>query len=181
MDGHDRYGQTMEVVELKEVSEHQWIELGAEEPGAWGGGPPESLEWREKERYLGLCEPDGRLLAVAETVLAEVSVEGSPPFEVVGIGGVFVNHSDRGRGLMRSIMGSLLELAATQGPQRAMLFCLPRLAPVYATMGFAEIADPVWADQPAGRIAMPMVSMWIALHGRPGWPSGRADLQGLPF
>ncbi len=171
----------MEVLELDRVSEQQWIELGAEEPGAWGGGPPESLEWREKERHLGLREPGGRLLAVAETVLAEISVEGAPPFEVVGIGGVFVSRADRGRGLMRRIMAALLESASSAGPERAMLFCLPRLAPVYGSMGFTEIPGPVWAEQASGRIEMPMVSMWIALHGRPDWPSGRTDLQGLPF
>jgi predicted GNAT family N-acyltransferase len=171
----------MELVELDRVSAQQWSEMGAAEPGAWGGGAPESLLWREKDRHLVLREPEGRLLAVAETVLGEISVEGNGSFEVIGIGGVFVNQADRGCGLMRSIMDSLLEMARGAGPERAMLFCLPRLAPVYASIGFAEITDPVWADQPDGRIEVPMRSMWMALHGRPGWPSGRVDLQGLPF
>jgi predicted GNAT family N-acyltransferase len=172
----------MELVELEGLSKEQSDELGANEPGAWGGGPPERLRWSPKDRHLALREPGGRLLAVAGMLIASVSVEGSPTFEVLGIGGVFVSSADRGRGLMRSIVGALLARAREDGgPERAMLFCLPRLAAVYASHGFAEIADPVWADQPGGRVEIPMVSMWIALHGRPGWPSGRVDLQGLPF
>ena len=164
------------------LSREQWDELGANEPGAWGGGAPETLQWRPKDRHLVLREPGGRLLAVAETLIATVSVAGSDTFEVLGIGGVFVSASERGRGLMREIMVSLLARARDDdGPERGMLFCLARLAPVYAGLGFEEIPDPVWADQPEGRIEMPMVSMWIALRGRPGWPSGRVDLQGLPF
>ena len=172
----------MELVELDAVSREEWQQLGANEPGAWGGGAPETLVWRGKEHHLALREPGGRLLAVAETLIASVSVEGTAAFEVLGIGGVFVSASDRGRGLMREIVGSLLTRAREGGgPERGMLFCLPRLAPVYGRLGFAEITDPVWVDQPDGRIEIPMVSMWIALQGRPDWPSGRVDLQGLPF
>ncbi len=172
----------MELLEVDGLSREQWDELGATEPGAWGGGAPETLDWRPKERHLVLRETGGRVLAVAETVIAEVSVEGSSSFAVLGIGGVFVSVSDRGRGLMREIMGSLLTKARQdEGPERGMLFCLPRLAPVYAGHGFAEITDPVWADQPSGRVEIGMVAMWIALRGRPDWPSGRVDLQGLPF
>ena len=119
---------------------------------------------------------------MAQTVISKVSIEGSAPFEVVGIGGVFVNRADRGRGLMRSIVKSLLEASRSAGPDRAMLFCLPRLAPVYGRMGFTDITDPVWAgaahradrdaagddvDGPAwrGRVAF-----------RPGRPAGAAVL-----
>jgi predicted GNAT family N-acyltransferase len=171
----------MELVELDVITEEQWDALGAGEPGAWGGGAPESLVWRQKERHLVLREADGRLLAVAEAAIAELAVEGAGTFDVLAIGGVFVSSSDRGRGLMRAVMGSLLGLAREMGPERAMLFCLPRLAPVYGSLGFAEIPDPVWADQPAGRVEIPMCAMWLALHGRPGWPSGRVDVHGLPF
>jgi predicted GNAT family N-acyltransferase len=171
----------MELLELQEITAAQWLELGAEEPGAWGGGPGESFLWREKERHLALCEPDGLILATAEAVIVELAVTGGPTIEVVGVGGVFVRASARGRGLMRRVVGELLGVAREMGPERAMLFCRPHLAPVYASFGFTEIADPVWAEQPDGPAEMPMGAMWLALHGRPGWPSGRVDLRGLPF
>jgi predicted GNAT family N-acyltransferase len=171
----------MELLELQEVTAAQWLELGAEEPGAWGGGPGEALQWREKERHLALREPDGPILATAEAVIVELAVAGSPTFELVGIGGVFVRTSARGRGLMRRVVGELLDLARGMGPERAMLFCRPHLVPVYGSFGFTEIGDPVFAEQPDGPVEVPMGAMWLALHGRPGWPSGRVDVQGLPF
>ena len=171
----------MELVELHEMPLAQWQELGAEEPGAWGGGPTESWAWREKERHLALIDPDGRILAVAEAVLVELTVAGAGSFPVVGIGGVFVRGSERGRGLMHRVVEELLGGAREMGPERAMLFCRAHLVPVYASFGFTEILDPVWVEQPDGPVKMPMGSMWLALHGRPGWPLGRVDVQGLPF
>jgi len=111
----------------------------------------------------------------------ELAVAGHGAFEVVGVGGVFVRESARGRGLMRRVLARLLDVACEMGPERAMLFCRPHLVRVYGSFGFSEIADPVWADQPAGRAQVPLRSMWRALHGTPDWPSGRVDLEGLPF
>ncbi len=175
------YGQKMNLIELREMTDEQWRELGAEQPGAWGGGEAENFEWREKERHLGLRDDAGLLLGVAEAVIAEVAVAGGAPFEVVGVGGVFVRPSARGGGLMRRLVEELLQLAAQLGPERAMLFCRPFKVAVYESFGFQEIAGPVWAEQPAGRTEMPLPAMWLALHGNPGWPAGRVDVQGLPF
>ena len=171
----------MELVELDGVSEEQWIELGAEEPGAWGGGSSEAFQWREKDRHIALIAPGGKILALAEAAPIELTIAGGPTIEVVGVGGVFVRESERGRGLMRRVVGELLEVARQMGPERAMLFCRPLLLPVYRSFGFAEIPDPVWADQSTGRVEMPLLAMWLALHGSPGWPSGRVDVQGRPF
>jgi GNAT superfamily N-acetyltransferase len=171
----------MGLVELDGVTPEQWIELGAEEPGAWGGGPSEAFQWREKERHIAVLEPGGRILAVAEAGLIELTVGQGAAFEVVGIGSVFVRGSARGCGLMRRVMNELLDVAREMGPERALLFCRAHLLPVYGSFGFIEIADPVWVDQPGGRVEVPLPSMWRPLHGRPDWPSGRVDVQGLPF
>jgi GNAT superfamily N-acetyltransferase len=171
----------MELHELDGVSAEQWAELGAEQPGVWGGGPSEAFQWREKDRHIAALDPQGRILAVAEAALIEILIAESEPLEVVGVGGVFVRESARGRGLMRLVVQRLLEQAAEMGPERAMLFCRSHLVPVYGSFGFLEIPDPVWADQPGGRVEVPMPAMWRPLHGRPGWPSGRVDVQGLPF
>jgi hypothetical protein len=37
------------------------------------------------------------------------------------------------------------------------------------------------ADQPTGRIEMPMVTMWRPLRDAAKWPPGRIDVRGLPF
>jgi hypothetical protein len=61
-----------------------------------------------------------------------------------------------------------------------MLFCEPHLCGMYARIGIQELADPVWVDQPGGRIEMPMSAMWKPV--RPvEWPRGTIHLDGLPF
>ena len=171
----------MRLVELESMSDERWQELGAEEPDAWGGGAGETWEWREKDLHLGLLDHTGRLVATAEAARISLAVEGAGSFDVVGVGGVFVRAPERGGGLMRRIVTELLERARDMGPERAMLFCHGHLASVYASFGFIEIPDPVWAEQPAGRQQVPLGAMWLALHGRPGWPRGRVDVEGLPF
>jgi hypothetical protein len=62
-----------------------------------------------------------------------------------------------------------------------MLFCRPELVALYRGFGCEEIAAPVWADQPGGRIEMPLAAMWRPLRDGAEWPSGRVDVRGLPF
>jgi hypothetical protein len=53
--------------------------------------------------------------------------------------------------------------------------------PVYGRVGFAEIAAPVWADQPGVRVRVPMRAMWRPLREGARWPPGRVDVHGAPF
>jgi GNAT superfamily N-acetyltransferase len=170
----------MRLVELDRVSEPYWDELIAGEREPFGG-IGESLVWREKTRNIGVREDDGRLVAAGGAVLAEVKVAQEPPFQVVGLGGLIVTRNARGRGLARLLCRRLLELAGELDARRAMLFCLPKLMPLYEELGFAPIDAPVWADQPGGRIEMPLPAMWSALGGDAGWPAGRVELRGEPF
>lgn len=170
----------MELVELSALTERDWADLtGSEhEPfGAVGAG----LAWREKDRNVALRAGDGHLIAAAGAVIAEIQVEDAGSFEVVGVGGVIVTASARGRGLMSRILDPLLALAEGMGPERAMLFCRPELVAVYRSFGFAEITAPVCAYQQQGRVEMPMPAMWRALHEGAEWPPGRVDVAGLPF
>jgi predicted GNAT family N-acyltransferase len=167
-------------VELDEVTGRQWRELVGDEPEPWGG-VAEGMVWREKQRHVGIRAPDGRLVALAGAVLADVEVDGAPVFQVVGIGGVFVARSARGRGLTATLLEGLLAEAEHAGPERAMLFCRPQLMDLYRKFAFGEIRDPVWAAQPGGRIEMPLRAMWRPLSAGTAWPAGRVDLHGLPF
>ena len=170
----------MELVELSALSEQDWVELIAGEQAPWGG-QGEALQWRDKDRHVGLRTPEGRMAAAGGAVIVEVDVEGADRFDVVGIGGVFVTGSLRGRGLTARLLPVLLDIAQRMGPDRAMLFCRPELVGLYARHGFAEIAAPVWADQPNGPIMMPMRAMWRPLRPATDWPPGRVDVCGLPF
>jgi predicted GNAT family N-acyltransferase len=170
----------MELVELGALTDEDWAGLVDDEPepfGPVGAG----LEWRRKDRHVGLRAPDGRLVAVAGAEVATVDVEAAGRFEVVGVGSVIVTRSVRGRGLMSSLIAPLLRVAEGLGPDRAMLFCRPELVALYRGMGCVEIDAPVWADQPGGRIEMPLPAMWRPLRDGAQWPPGRVDVHGLPF
>jgi predicted GNAT family N-acyltransferase len=170
----------MRLVELDRLSEFYWDELVAGEHEPFGG-IGENILWREKTRNIGVREDNGRLVAAAGVVLAEVKIEQEPPFEVAGLGGLIVTRSARGRGLAHMLCQGLVELAGELDVRRAMLFCLPKLMPFYGKFGFVAIDAPVWADQPGGRIEMPLQAMWKALDGEADWAPGRVELQGEPF
>ena len=176
-----RYLARVRLVELDAVSAQQWRELIAGEQSPWGGGA-EELSWREKERVVGIRGEEERLLAVAGTVMAVVEVAAAGSFEVLGIGSVFVTRAARGQGLVARLLEGLLAQPLREGfPERAMLFCRAQLVGLYAKLGFQELGEPVWADQPAGRIEMPLRAMWRALRAGVTWPPGRVEVRGLPF
>jgi predicted N-acetyltransferase YhbS len=138
------------------------------------------LRFRAKERHVGLRAGDGRLVASAGYVRAEVSV-ASRSFAVVGIGGVIVVAEHRGRGLARRVMADVLEEAATLGPEFALLFCHESRSGLYDRLGFARIIAPVRVMQPDGLAAMPEVTMWRALRDGAAFPRGELTLLDLPF
>jgi len=170
----------MEVVELDSFGSEDWNALIDGEQEAWGG-TGEGLHWQDKDRHMGIRSESGGLLAAGGLAVASVQVPGSPEFEVVGVGGVIVHRSVRRRGLATRLLGGLLALAATMGPDRAMLFCRPELLAFYERLGFREIKAPVRAQQPGGEIEMPMRSAWLPLLGSPVWPEGPVTVRGLPF
>jgi predicted N-acetyltransferase YhbS len=139
-----------------------------------------TLQFRAKERHVALEDDRGRLVASTGMVITEVEVAGQR-FPVVGIGGVIVNASHRGRGLARQVVEAALARAAELGPSFAMLFCLPDRAGLYRRLAFTEIVDEVRVRQPIGEAVMPMRTMWRALRAGARWPPGPVLLLGLPF
>jgi len=170
----------MELVELERLTERDWAEVVAGEQQPFGPEGSE-LTWRAKERHVALRSDDGQLLALAGVGIVAVEIEGAGSFEVVGLGSVIVTRSERGRGLVMRVLEPVLRLAEGMGPDRAMLFCRPELVGLYQRVAFSEITAAVWADQPQGRIELPMRAMWRSLREGAAWPPGRVDVQGLPF
>ena len=168
----------MRAVELQNVGSAEWHALVAGEQGVWG--PGEALSWADKHRHVGVLDDDGRPLALAGALVAAVSIGGEPA-QVVGIGSVIVTRRMRGRGLARLTIEAILELAAGLGPSRAMLFCDEHLVSLYERFGFREIEAAVTADQPDGRVTMPMRAMWAPLVPGTDWPRGEVAVLGLPF
>jgi len=167
-------------VELHEVGPQQWDALIAGEQQSWGGGPEEQLVWARKQRHVGVLDGEGVPLALAGALVADVAV-GERRFAVVGIGSVIVTRAMRRRGLARVVIEAILAIARQLGPERAMLFCRTELTELYARFDFRPIAAAVTAEQPSGRIAMPMEAMWAPLAARATWPAGEVAVLGEPF
>ncbi len=167
------------MVELGPLTDRDWAELTAGEPEPFGA-IGHTLEWRPKDRHLALRGPDGRLVAAGGALVARVDA-GDESFDVVGVGSLVVTPSLRGTGLMWSLGEPLLRLAGQLGPERAMLFCREELVPVYSRLGFERITAPVRADQPGGRIPVPLAAMWRPLREDVRWPPGPVEVHGLPF
>ena len=170
----------MQLVEFGALSVREWIDLTGREREAFGAQSA-GVVWHAKERHVGLREPGGRLAAVAGATTADVEVDGAGAFPVVGLGGLIIRKDLRGQGLMPALMDALARLAESMGPDRAMIFCESHLIELYQRRGYSLIPDPVWVDQPDGRIEMPVAALWRPLRPAPPWPSGRVDLRTLPF
>ena len=138
------------------------------------------VEFRSKDRHVGLCDGAGRLVASTGMLVVEVEVEREQ-FPVVGLGGVIVNAHHRGRGLGRRVVQAALMTATKLGPDFAMLFCHDDRAGLYQKVGFSRVNAEVVVRQSAGYARMPQRTMWRPLHGELGWPPGKVVVHSLPF
>jgi GNAT superfamily N-acetyltransferase len=170
----------MQLAEMETLTSRDWDELvaGEREPFGHEG---EQLTWRNKQRYVGVRDREGRLLAAAGVVLAEVRVGAGTRFPVAGIGGVIVTRDARGRGLGRAVIEAALEIARGLPAERAMLFCLPRNMGLYERFGFEPIEAAVRASQASGTVEMALRGMWAPLRTGASWPDGEVDVLGEPF
>jgi predicted N-acetyltransferase YhbS len=139
-----------------------------------------TLRYRPKERHVVLRDADGRHVSSAGLVLADAEVAGRR-FPVVGLGGVLVRASHRGRGLAREVVSAALAVAETLGPEFVVLFCHDDRAGLYRKLGFLTVDAEVSVRQPDGYAGMPQVTMWRALRASARWPDGPLTLQTLPF
>ena len=170
----------MEAVELEQVGEAEWTDLLAGEQQAFGS-IGDQLSWAPKTRHVAVLDDRGKPIALAGAMIARVASSGGEPFPVVGIGSVIVTRAMRGRGLSTVVLEAILVLARRLGPDRAMLFCRDSLRSLYARFGFRLIEGRVRADQPGGRIVVPMPAMWAPLSARASWPAGDLEVLGEPF
>jgi predicted N-acetyltransferase YhbS len=169
----------MEVVEFGRLTNEYRSELEGDEKDPFDAAGS-ALQFRAKEKHVGLRDDQGRLLASTGLLVVDVEVV-SERFAVVGFGGVIVNEHRRGRGLGREVVGAALAKAATLGPQFVILFCHQDRAGLYTKLGFAEVRSPVQVMQPTGYALMLQQTMWRALRPDAEWPAGAVAVQSLPF
>jgi GNAT superfamily N-acetyltransferase len=91
-------------------------------------------------RRLALVD-GGEVLASAKVFTFDATLDGAP-IRVVGLGAVFTQPAHRGRGAARDLIERLLERAASDGADLALLFS--EIGPeYYARLGFEPIATTV--------------------------------------
>ncbi|HEX5715304.1 MAG TPA: GNAT family N-acetyltransferase [Thermoanaerobaculia bacterium] len=133
------------------------------------------LRWRSKDRHFVLYE-DGLPRASASVLRHEVR-----NMVVGGLGGVITLPEARGRGLARQVVGRATEFFRVDlGASFGLLFCLPRLVPLYRSLGWQVVEPGVLIDQPGGKILSP-VPVMILPFGEERWPAERVDLGSLPW
>jgi aminoglycoside 2'-N-acetyltransferase I len=176
------YDQLVELIELGRLSDEQYAELVGDEDDPWNAAEFD-LEWLPKDRHVAVRDDDGRLIAAAGLVVVEVQCGEQPPIPVVGVGGVIVTASHRGRGFGREVISEALRRAEAMGPEIAMLFCRSETAGLYRRHGFTQVRGPVLVDQPDGvvEISGAGVTMWRALTAGARLPEGIVKVNGLPF
>ena len=170
----------MEITRFGALSDEDRAQLEGDEPDPFDAAGIE-LAFRPKDRHVGIRDPDGRLIASAGFVLAEVEVDGSERHEVLGIGGVIVAAAHRGRGLARTVVGAVLDEGVRLGPEYALLFSHPNRSGLYRRLGFAVLESPLEVLQPRGMAVVPQLAMWRPLTAARSWPPGPAVLESLPF
>lgn len=172
----------MELIEFGRLSDEQYAALVGNEEDPWDAAEF-GLEWRPKDHHVAVRGDDGRLVAAAGLVVVEVQFGARPPIPVVGVGGVIVTASHRGRGFGRTVISEALRRAEAMGPEIAMLFCRVETAGLYRRHGFAEVRGPVLVDQPDGvmEISGGGVAMWRPLKLEARLPDGIVKVNGLPF
>jgi hypothetical protein len=110
----------------------------------------------------------------------EVQV-GNQPVLVGGVGQVVTLPAGQRRGYARAALrwsAAFLcdELRAAFG----LLFCVERMVPFYAGLGWQVVEAPVWIEQPTGRVISPMPVMVLPCQGQV-WPAGAVELNSLPW
>ena len=137
------------------------------------------LQWRPTEKHLLLFQ-DREM--VCHLGLLRHSVEvGGTPIPVVGFGGLLVRKECRGRGYAHAVIERAESIARDEmAANFVVFFCRPALRTLYEGMGWKEVVDPVWIEQPQGRVLMPAVSMVKSL-GPESWPNGEVQLCSRPW
>ncbi|MGW2046571.1 GNAT family N-acetyltransferase [Streptomyces sp. NPDC001858] len=157
-------------------TERDEITGGVDDPAGVGGT---GLVWRGKDLHFGVRQ-DGRLVAHAGLIEAVVSV-GGRSLPVVGLGGVVVAPGLRGSGLARLVVTAAMDHARGTDAELGLLFCWPRLIPLYERLGWRALDGEIEAEQPDGPVTMPLRHMWTPLTEDAHWPAGPARLLSLPM
>ena len=130
--------------------------------------------------YSIVAEEGGRVVGHAGVVDRTITV-GDRPLRVAGVQNVFVRPTHRGTGLSDRVMTLTMDEARRRGFDMGVLFCVPKLVPVYARTGFRTLGeqDVVRIDETGAESPIPgkNETMFFPLNVTT-FPPGRIHLRG---
>lgn len=138
-----------------------------------------NLSWRPKEPHFVLTF-DGKAISHVGLVRNELSVGGRFVL-VAGIGGVVTVPQMQGKGVARKLIAHVVNFFKQEWKVDAgLLFCLERMVPYYASLGWQVVEESVLIEQPSGKIKAPFPMMVLPCNGK-AWPNGIVELNSLPW
>jgi len=150
--------------------------------------PPEvvaALPWREvvwayPDWRVLVFNPAGEIIGHAAMVLRDGTWDGQA-VKVGGIGGVATREDSRGRGVARAaISKAVQEIQNIHQADFGLLFCEPRLAPIYEKFGWHSFKGDIFVTQPRGHVQFDVTEPYVFdLKIAPR--AGVLDLCGLPW
>jgi predicted N-acetyltransferase YhbS len=169
----------VEVVELNTFGPDEYGQIVDGEKDPYGTDHL-GMDWREKSGHVALVE-EGRIIAHAGWVPADIGAATGERFQVVGLGGVMVHRDHRGDGLGQQLVAAAMERMARLGLSVGMLFCRTERVPFYERLGWYPRDQRVTADQPSGPVEVPLVTCWTPLLDGGSLPDSALHVEGLPF
>jgi GNAT superfamily N-acetyltransferase len=137
------------------------------------------LRWRPKDLHF-LLDVNGTPVCHVGLLAHTVRV-GNMSIAVAGIGGVVTIPDARGLGHARTVLRHALDFVArTWHVDAGLLFCLPRLVPYYARLGWHVVEREVTIDQDFGLTPSPVPVMVLPMSDL-DWPDDVVRLESLPW
>lgn len=142
--------------------------------------PWKDVTWANPDHRVLVFDGAGEIIGHAAIVVRDANWEGQA-VKVGGIGGVATREDSRQRGVARAAMSAATH--AIQDAHKAdfgLLFCEPRLAPIYQKLGWRSFEGDVFVTQPSGRVRFDVTDPYVFdLKIAPR--NGALDLCGLPW
>ena len=138
-----------------------------------------TLTWRPKDEHF-FMDVDNVPVSHASLLKHEIEVDRRSLL-VAGLGGVVTIPEAQHRGYARRLVKHASEFFEREWKVEAgLLFCLERMVPYYASLGWQLLEETVMIEQPSGHIRAPLPVMVLPCGGRT-WPAGEVRLQSLPW
>ncbi len=138
-----------------------------------------AIIWKPKDHHVVVTE-DGRTIAHAGFLPIEVEADGTRLLGV-GLGGVMVHRSLRGRGIGEFLVRETTTRMGSTGRPFGLLFCRDVRLPFYQRMGWRRVEGDVTVDQEGGPIVMPLETCWYSFTPDHEVPVAGLKVLGMPF